>query len=136
MKPDKFEEAMRWLAEAGHDLGIVRLALREGYFAHSCFMSHQTVEKALKALAYLRGDRFVTGHSISTLVASLIRDYPDLEPIRIGASKLDLYYLPTRYPDALPGGLPHERFDSTDAQQAEEVAAEMIGVAQRLVASR
>ena len=37
--------------------------------------------------------------------------------IPLGAS-LDKYYIPTRYPDSLPGGIPAEAFDAWDAEKA------------------
>ena len=41
-------------------------------------MAHQVAEKGLKALAYHRGDRYVTGHSRLELVSSLEPAYPEL----------------------------------------------------------
>jgi HEPN domain-containing protein len=46
---------------------------------------------------------------------------------RVGG--LDLYYLPTRYPDGLPGGLPDEAFDQEQADRAIERAAEVLQAA-------
>ena len=31
---------------------------------------------------------------------------------------MDKYYIPTRYPNGLPGGIPSEAFDKDDAQEA------------------
>jgi HEPN domain-containing protein len=37
--------------------------------------------------------------------------------IPLGAS-LDKYYIPTRYPDSLPGRIPAEAFDKWDAERS------------------
>jgi HEPN domain-containing protein len=43
------------------------------------------------------------------------------------ASKsLDKYYIPTRYPDALPGIIPSEAFDKDDAEKAISLAEKII----------
>lgn len=43
---------------------------------------------------------------------------------RVGG--LDLYYIPTRYPSGLPGGLPADAFGSEHSDRALEQAAEVI----------
>ena len=91
---------------------------REGFFALACFMSQQAAEKALKALAYFKGDRFVPGHAVISLLDNLVAAYPELTSIHDGAERLDLYYVPTRYPDALPGGAPFEAYKSEQAEEA------------------
>ena len=74
------------------DLAATRSLLRDDFFAQACFMSHQVAEKALKALAYHRGDRFVTGHLLTELVARLESTYSDVSDFRRLASTLDRYY--------------------------------------------
>ena len=127
------EDALRWLRQAENDLEFARLALSGGFFSQACFVAHQVAEKALKALAYFRSDRYVTGHSISDLVDSLESTYSDLTRYAKPARELDKYYVPTRYPDALPGGVPFESYDSDDAETAVGWAVEIVGITQRIV---
>ena len=75
--------ARRWLRQAENDLAFARLAIREGFFAQACFMSHQIAEKALKALSYHRGDRYVTGHSLVELALGLESSYPQVSEYRL-----------------------------------------------------
>jgi len=49
----------------------------------------------------------------------------ELENIK-KASVLDKYYIPTRYPNGLPGGIPSSAFDKTDAERAITLATELI----------
>lgn len=52
------------------------------------------------------------------------------------AAPLDHYYLPTRYPNSLPGGIPAEAFDESDALRALQLARDVIGVVKRKLAGR
>ncbi|MBM3934091.1 MAG: HEPN domain-containing protein [SAR202 cluster bacterium] len=97
-------EARRWFLQAEHELAIAKHSLSGGFHSHVLFVSHQTAEKCLKALAYHRGDRTARGHSLVELVADLKSSFPPLEAFVNLANRLDKYYSPTRYPDALPGG--------------------------------
>lgn len=133
MKPDRKQEAQRWLRQAEGDLRASIVLMQDGLHSHSCFMAQQTAEKALKALAYFRGDRYVLGHAISELLEKLDGDYPDLRPFKERLAKLDQYYTPTRYPDALPGGVPLSLYDVTQASDATTVAGAMVSLARRLI---
>jgi len=108
------------LAQAENDLEFARLAVREKFFAQACFICQQSGEKALKALAYLRGERFVPGHSLFELIKQLKDEYPELAQHAETAGLLDQYYVPTRYPNGLPDGVPHEVFNHKQAGEALE----------------
>jgi HEPN domain-containing protein len=120
MKPPPRAEAERWLAQAKSDLDFARLGLREGFFAQACFQCQQAAEKALKALHYLAGARFVPGHSLVELLAPLAALDPSLAALQEAARRLDQLYIPTRYPNGLPGGVPAQVF--SQAQAAEAIA--------------
>ena len=126
-------DARRWLRQAKDDLAAAQLMLREGFFAQACFMSHQIAEKALKALAYYRGDRHVMGHSLLELVTSLEPTYPQLSQHQELAGTLEQYYVPTRYPDALPGSVPFEAYNRCQAEDAVAGAGAVVGTASAVV---
>ena len=128
-------EARRWLRQTENDLEFARLATREGFFAQPCFMAHQVLEKSLKALTYNRGDRYVLGHSLTELVSDLAGVHPALRDYVEPMGVLDQYYVPTRYPDALPGGTPFEVFGETQAKDAAEVAGRILEVAKSIISS-
>lgn len=94
-------EARTWFEFARTDLRMAELAQAEGLYAQACFHAHQAVEKMLKGFLLARGRRVPRTHSLLEL-ARLAREHgfpPELaQRIRV----LDGYYLPTRYPDALP----------------------------------
>ena len=128
---DSAAEAGRWLRQAENDLAFGELALREGFFAQACFIAQQTSEKALKSLCYGRGDRVVLGHSIVELLDRLVPGMPELAKLRERAGLLDQYYVATRYPNGLPGGVPFEAFGERQAAEAIEAARELVEKAKR-----
>lgn len=109
-------EAERWLNTANEDLEAARILLENKKFSHSCFLSQQSAEKALKAVWYLT-DNEPWGHS----VLRLIEDFPDKElkkqiiGLSDAAAFLDKFYIPTRYPNGLPDFTPGKVYLETDA---------------------
>lgn len=79
---------------------------------------------ALKALHYLGGARLVIGHSLVDLLAPLVASHPALASLRGPAARLDHLYIPTRYPNGLPGGVPAEVFSEEQATEAVAQAAQ------------
>jgi HEPN domain-containing protein len=131
---DSRAEALRWLRQAENDLSFARVALREGFFAQACFVAQQTGEKALKAIAYDHGERVVLGHSLVELLDRLCQRAPVLGELRELAGQLDQYYVPTRYPNGLPGGVPYEAFGRSQAEGAVAGAARFVAAARAAIA--
>ena len=131
MKPEPRAEGRRWLVQAEDDLRFAELASRERFFAQACFNSQQAAEKALKAFLYARGAEQVMGHSVADLAAECARLEPEFAKLKERAAPLDQFYLSTRYPNSLPGGVPAEAFTARDAERALEMAREVIAVVRR-----
>lgn len=130
---DSSAEADRWLKQAENDLEFARLGLREGFFAQVCFLAQQSAEKAVKAVGYLLGERTVLGHSVAVLVDRYAERAPRLSDLRDDAGVLDQYYIPTRYPNGLPGGYPFLAFSRDQATTAIEAAERFLELADRQV---
>lgn len=112
--------ADHWLAFAREDLRMAELALSEGIFNQVCFHAQQCVEKAIKGWLEQHGQTPPRTHRMADLLTLLP---PDLMGDLIDELLLlDRFYIPTRYPDALPGtlaeGAPRER----DAIEALDLA--------------
>jgi HEPN domain-containing protein len=133
MKPRPHAEALRWLAQARSEVAFARVGLREGFYAQACFHCQQSAEMALKALHYLGGARLVIGHSLVELLAPLAETHPVLASLRGAAARLDQLYIPTRYPNGLPGGVPAEVFSNEQATEAIEQAERFIERATELI---
>ena len=138
MKAAARGEAERWLRQAESDLAFAALGAREGFPAQACFTSQQAAEKAVKAVLYLSGARFVPGHSVVELLdraAAAVAD-TDAAPLRRlqdSARQLDQYYIPTRYPNGLPGGIPAEVFTDPQAEDAVGRARSFVEAARALL---
>lgn len=115
-------EALRWLRQAEYDLRLARHSADGGFHAAACFQGQQVTEKALKAYLHAKGHRFVHGHSVSDLASRCAEHDEAFDAIRRGLAVLDRFYIPTRYPNGLPGGIPAEAFFYEDAQQALSLA--------------
>ena len=119
-------EAARWRAQAQHDLDNARFLAGSERHALACFLAQQAAEKAVTSFLFARGADAVWGHALADLCEDAIALDPSFDLIKSVAILLDKYYLTTRYPTALPGGVPHEAFDGTDAARALEIADDVL----------
>ncbi|MCK4733389.1 MAG: HEPN domain-containing protein [Methanophagales archaeon] len=113
---------------AEQDIEDARYNLEGERYHIACFLSQQSAEKALKAFLYAEGEEMVWGHSVAELCKRVTSIDKDIEKIRRKVATLDKYYIPTRYPNGLPGGIPSEAFEKRDADRAIEIAEEVIQV--------
>ncbi len=117
-------ETDRWLVFAKEDLRIAELAMDEGLYNQVCFHSEQCVEKVLKAWLAEKGKRIPRTHSMADLLtlvpANVVTDMA--EEILL----LDRFYIPTRYPDALPGSLEEGMPNEQEAQEALALAGKVL----------
>ena len=127
MRPDPIEEGRRWLLQAERDLDDAIFCLNGGRYNLACFLAQQASEKALKAFLYAKGEERIFSHSVADLLKRVIKHDKEFERCK-NASVLDKYYIPTRYPNGLPGGVPYEAFDEVDAKRAIELAKKLIEV--------
>lgn len=108
-------ESRRWYLQAADDAAFAEWVLREGrFFDKGCFICQQSGEKALKARLYAEGKRQVLGHSLIELATELLAVSRAFEEIVEQARRLDRYYIPTRYPNGLPGGIPFQSYSAGD----------------------
>jgi len=120
------DEAGRWVLQAQGDLDDARYSAAGRRFNLACFLAQQSAEKALKALLYSAGAEAVWGYSVAELCQDIIAIHPDLAPLAAIGGPLDKYYIPTRYPNGLPGGIPSDAFVSADAQMAISMAEQVL----------
>lgn len=128
-------EARRWLIQAVDEYTDAEDLRQRGRFYLALFHFQQAAEKALKAFLYARTDdrRIFWTHSIMELVEAASRLDPSLKEL-LPAARLDQYYIPTRYPNGLPGGIPSRFYtDPEEATVASQLAQKVIeAVVQRL----
>jgi HEPN domain-containing protein len=118
------ELAEQWLSFARDDLRVATLVLSEGIYHQTCFHAQQCVEKALKGVLVHEEGRAPRTHAITDPVSLLTVDFVADLVDELG--DLDDYYIPTRYPDALPGMLPEGLPGKPEAEQAVALAESVL----------
>lgn len=119
MKRPYKDESLRWLTHAKDEFSDAEELRKRGRFYLALFHFQQATEKAFKAYLYLKVksiEVFHT-HSVDELSQMAVKIDSDFKKVA-SAKKLDRYYIPTRYPNGLPGGVPSRYFD--DPEEAEE----------------
>ena len=135
MKRPHKEESLRWLTQAKDEFQDADDLRKRNRFYLALFHFQQAAEKALKAYLYLKVksiEVFYT-HSIDDLLEMTMDIDPDFKEVA-QAKKLDKYYVPTRYPNGLPGGVPSRYFDDPkEAEEAMELAKRVIELVEKKV---
>ena len=119
------ETADRWLQQARWDLKSARDSKAAGNYEWACFQAQQAAEKALKAVIVAAGAAHPPTHSVRILLAECARLVPRFAELR-RAAELDQFYAATRYPDALPGDVPHDFFTEEAAERCLSLASSVI----------
>ena len=127
-------EAMRWLNTADDDYETASILCTNKKFAQCCFHCQQSAEKAVKAV-YYNADEDPWGHSIFKLITEISNEaaHAHFNKLTDTAKRLDQYYIPTRYPNGLPGTIPSETYGTQDAKDALDAAGKIIAAAKKLI---
>ena len=126
-------EAERWYGQARFDLEAARASLAAGHHEWACFQAQQSAEKALKALLMRQGKRQFLSHSIHDLLAEVKKLAPEFEAVS-EAQRLDEYYIPTRYPNGLPGTVvPHDFYGQKEALECVNLAESLLELINRIL---
>ena len=133
MRADPKKEAGRWMKQAERDLDDARYADKGKRYNLACFLSQQAGEKAVKAYLYFQGNEEVWGHSVAELCADAEKYDADFGKLKRKGGALDKYYIPTRYPNGLPGGIPADVYRKEDSSQAITLAAEVIEIVRKIL---
>jgi HEPN domain-containing protein len=115
----------QWLDFASEDLTVARLVFDEEHFAHVCFLSQQCMEKALKAFLLAKLNQYPRIHNLTDLLTQCATIDIGFSQFVADCATVDQYYIPTRYPAGLSGGLalgpPSDQHAQTAMAAAERV---------------
>ena len=128
MKRPYKHESLRWLTQAQDEFQDADELRKRGRFYLALFHFQQAAEKALKAYLYLKvkSVEVFRTHSVDELSKMAVEIDSDFKRVA-SAKKLDRYYISTRYPNGLPGGVPSRYFDDPEeAEQAMQLAKNVI----------
>jgi HEPN domain-containing protein len=116
-----------WLLSSELDLKAARASLRENVPNIACFLSQQAVEKVFKAVILAKAGKVPKIHALDRLFDQI---QPILPACSVDFEKqvlfLDKFYIPTRYPDTLPGSLPEGLPTEDVAEKAIAYATEIV----------
>ena len=127
-------EAGRWLEQAAWDLRAGQDSRAAGNYEWACFQAQQAAEKALKSYLLATGRARAVTHSVRQLLIeceAVEAEFGALRP----AAELDQYYIPTRYPNGLPDGVPHDYYTIEVAERCLSLATSVIEFVKRSSAS-
>ena len=129
-KVGRKEEARRWISQAIFDLKGAEWNLKGEFFNTACFLAQQASEKGLKSLLYYggAGRQRIISHSIVELISEAKRIIPSMQDLINEARELDLHYIPSRDPNALPGGFPHTFYGEETAKKTLECSQKRVQV--------
>ena len=118
MQPNRFVTAETWLGNARIDLEVAA-EISERYPSRACFHAQQGAEMALKALLIALTDDHPRSHIGDVLVQELRALSVNVPAaVETAANRLDLFYMGSRYPDALGGADPSKVLQVGDAVSA------------------
>ncbi|MHA1636774.1 MAG: HEPN domain-containing protein [Candidatus Thorarchaeota archaeon] len=127
MKGNPLNEAHRWLTQAEDELNDAKFLFENKRYYLVLYLCQQAAEKALKAFLIAKGETHLITHSVRDLLEFAIEIDKSLDVLK-AAKRLDDYYIPTRYPNGLPGGIPSRYFDDPQETQAALTMSESVVV--------
>ncbi len=128
MPGQRVSEARRWFQQAHYDLKGASWNIEGGFFNTACVLAQQSAEKALKSLLYYHGSRraALLTHSLLEMVREVGTQVPAVGGLVEEARALDIHYVPSRSPNGLPSGYPHQFYGKVTAEQAVRAAEAIV----------
>ncbi|MGC8506097.1 MAG: HEPN domain-containing protein [Thermoplasmata archaeon] len=115
------DEFGRWIKNAKRTLESAKSDQVAEFYNWACFKAQQSAEFALKA--FMRGTGSPSfGRSVSAMTQQIGFSKEFMEM----AKSLDKYYIPTRYTDVWPEGIPDDYYTMVDAENTIKIAESII----------
>ena len=125
---------LRWFKQAESDLKAAKNSLASQNYDWSCFQSQQAAEKSMKAFLYKKGYTSIITHSLKELVMEAEKREASFSTIKLEAKHLDMFYIPTRYPNGLAGNLaPFEFYEEEDAKKCINYAESILMLVKKFI---
>ncbi len=126
--------AIKWLKQAEADIKAAKDSLEDGNYEWSCFQSQQCGEKALKTCLYEKGYTSIITHSLKELLRECLKLDELFNMLSKDARNLDMFYIPTRYPNGLAGNLaPTEFYEKEDAEKCISSAESILNAVKKFL---
>lgn len=125
------KEADRWLRQAEYDLKAAEWNQQGGFFAPACFWAQQSAAKSLRSFLFLNREDAKETRSVIDLLDRAITYEEEFRNFVGELTRLDIYYKTSRFPDALPGGIPAEVITERDSREAIRQAGDLIALVEK-----
>ncbi|HAO92499.1 MAG: hypothetical protein A2X93_02280 [Deltaproteobacteria bacterium GWC2_56_8] len=125
------KEADRWLRQAEYDLRAAEWNQQGGFFAPACFLAQQSAAKSLRSFLFFNGEDARETRSVVELIDRAITYEEEFRSFVGTSTSLDIYYKTSRFPDAIPGGIPADVITEKDSKDAVKQASDIIAVVER-----
>ncbi len=122
------KEADRWLRQAEYDLKVAEWNQQGGFFAPACFWAQQGAAKSLRAFLFMSREDARETRSVADLLDRAMTYEEDFRKFAGTSKSLDIYYKTSRFPDAIPGGIPAEIITDKDSRDAIKQASDIISI--------
>lgn len=114
-----------WFEQGKRDMEKAMLDTEHKYYEWACFTAQQATEKVVKGLALKLGIN-LWGHSLTEIFRILSSGIEIPENIEEKAKLLDMFYIPSRYPNGFPAGKPADYYTEKHAKEAIDAANDII----------
>ena len=123
--------AHEWIDRAWSDFQYAQAGEKETQQHHiTCFLCHQAVEKAVKAMLIVDGIVPTRSHHLGFLFSQILDRHSLFASIQMDVRKLDKFYIPARYPDDVV-----TTFTAEDARLALQTAEKMLRLVEETLSS-
>ncbi len=112
--------AVKWLKQAKHDLDMADKNIDIGGYDVASFLSHQAVEKLLKAIIIYEGKKSPKSHYLDQIAKTLMLSGDIMDDL----NELSADYMISRYPDVMDS-VPFEEYDR-------DIALEKVAIARKI----
>ncbi len=124
MSKNKFKPPEEWFKQADYDLETADAMLRTGRYIYTVFMSHLSIEKALKGLYAKKVEKDPPKtHDLNFLTRKISLRLPEKHQIFL--DNLNDLSVPTRYPDQIENLL--KQFKKEKVKEVLESTKELLG---------
>jgi HEPN domain-containing protein len=113
------------MGQAERNLAQSQDSAAAGRHEWACFAAQQAAEMAVKAV-HLKLGQEGWGHVVRRLLEELRPDVAITDHLVDAARVLDAFYIPTRYPNGHPAGVPGEHYGALQSAQAMMYAGQII----------
>ncbi|MBE7415700.1 MAG: HEPN domain-containing protein [Deltaproteobacteria bacterium] len=125
------KEAEKWLRQAEYDLKAAEWTQQGGFHAQATFLAQQSAAKSLRSFLFLSKEDARETRSVVELIDRAIVHEEEFRKFVGSSRSLDLYYKTSRFPDAIPGGIPSEIISGKESVEAIRQAADIIAIVEK-----